>query len=128
MSLNAICIMGRMVANPELRRTQNGTEVCGFTLAVDRDFKNGAERDTDFIDCVAFGKTAVFVCRYFTKGSLMAVNGRLQVRTGTTRDGEKRRFCEVVAESVYFGGGKPEGKRETHADYEEMEDETDLPF
>ena len=108
MSLNHITIMGRMVRDPELRRTGSGVAVTSFTLAVDRDYnpKDGAEKETDFIDCNAWRNTAEFIAKYFTKGSMAIVSGRLQVRNWTDKEGNKRRSAEVVADSVYFGDSK----------------------
>lgn len=108
MSLNHICIMGRMVRDPELRRTQTGVAVTSFTLAVDRDYnpKDGAEKETDFIDCNAWRGTAEFIERNFHKGSVAIVSGRLQIRNWTDKEGNKRRSAEVVADSVYFGDSK----------------------
>lgn len=108
--LNKIILMGRLTRDPELRRTQSGTAVAGFSLAVDRDFKSdGGERETDFIDIVAWRNTAEFVSKYFTKGRMAVVEGRLQIRDWTDRDGGKRRSAEVVAENVYFGDSKRSG-------------------
>lgn len=109
--LNHIVIMGRLTRDPELRHTQTGTAVASFTLAVDRDFrdKQSGERATDFIDVVAWRSTGEFVSRYFTKGRMAVVEGRLQIRDWTDKDGNKRRSAEVVADSVYFGDSKREG-------------------
>lgn len=111
--LNHITIMGRLVRDPELRRTGSGTAVTSFCLAVDRDYnpKDGGEKETDFIDCNAWRGTAEFVSKYFSKGSMAIVSGRLQIRNWTDKDGNKRRSAEVVADSVYFGDSKksPEG-------------------
>lgn len=106
--LNHITIMGRLTRDPELRYTQSQTPVASFTVAVDRDFggRDGGERQTDFIDCVAWRQTAEFVSKYFQKGSMAVVAGRLQIRDWTDRDGNKRRSAEVVAENVYFGESK----------------------
>lgn len=105
--LNRIVIMGRLTRDPELRRTQNGTAVASFSLAVDRDFKNqNGEKETDFIDVVAWRNSAEFVSRYFTKGRMAVVEGRLQLRDWTDRDGNKRRTAEVIADNVYFGDSK----------------------
>ncbi len=106
--LNHITIMGRLTRDPELRYTQSQTPVASFTLAVDRDFgsRDGGERQTDFIDCVAWRQTGEFVSKYFSKGSMAVVSGRLQIRDWTDRDGNKRRSAEVVAENVYFGESK----------------------
>ena len=106
--LNHIVIMGRLTRDPELRRTGSGVAVASFSLAVDRDFapKDGGERETDFIDCVAWRQTGEFVSKYFTKGRMAVVSGRLQIRSGTDKDGNKRRSAEVVADNVYFGDSK----------------------
>ena len=103
--LNKIFLMGRLTRDPELRRTQTGTPVASFSLAVDRDFKDKAtgERSTDFIDVVAWRQTAEFVSRYFTKGRMAVVEGRLQIRDWTDKEGGKRRSAEVIADQVYFG-------------------------
>lgn len=107
--LNHITIMGRMTRDPELRRTGSGVAVASFTLAVDRDQKpKDGERETDFIDCVAWRNTAEFVSKYFTKGRMAVASGRLQIRNYTDKDGNKRRAAEVVAESVYFADSKKE--------------------
>ena len=108
--LNKIFLMGRLTRDPELRRTQSGTAVTSFSLAVDRDFKSqSGEKETDFIDIVAWRNTAEFVSKYFTKGRMAVVEGRLQIRDWTDRDGGKRRSAEVIAENVYFGDSKREG-------------------
>ena len=109
--LNHIVIMGRLTRDPELRRTGSGVAVTSFSLAVDRDFgKNEAgEKETDFIDCVAWRQTGEFVSKYFTKGRMAVVSGRLQIRSWTDKDGNKRRTAEVVADNVYFGDSKREG-------------------
>ena len=106
--LNHITIMGRLTRDPEIRYTQSQTPVTSFTLAVDRDFggRDGGEKQTDFIDCVAWRQTAEFVSKYFTKGSMAVVSGRLQIRDWTDRDGGKRRNAEVVVDSIYFGESK----------------------
>ena len=103
--LNHITIMGRLTRDPELRRTGSGIAVASFTVAVDRDFggRDGGERETDFIDCVAWRQTGEFVSKYFTKGSMIVVSGRLQIRNWTDKEGNKRRTAEVVADNVYFG-------------------------
>ena len=106
--LNHIVIMGRLTRDPELRRTGSGIAVTSFTVAVDRDFgknENG-ERETDFIDCVAWRQTGEFVSKYFTNGSMIVVSGRLQIRNWNDKDGNKRRSAEVVADNVYFGESK----------------------
>lgn len=141
--LNKIFIMGRLTRDPELRRTQNGTAVAGFALAVDRDFKNAdGTKETDFIEVVAWRSSAEFVSKYFAKGRMAIVEGRLQIRDWTDKDGNKRRNAEVVADNVYFGDSKKEGDSsggykaagkavdvEPEAgDFAEVEDEEDLPF
>ena len=106
--LNHIVIMGRLTRDPELRRTGSGVAVASFSVAVDRDFagREGGERETDFIDCVAWRSTGEFVSKYFTKGSMIVVSGRLQIRSWTDKEGNKRRTAEVVADNVYFGESK----------------------
>ena len=105
--LNHIVLMGRLTRDPELRRTGSGIAVASFTLAVDRDYAaQGAEKETDFVDIVAWRNTAEFVSRYFTKGRMAIVSGRLQIRNWTDKDGNKRRSAEVVADNVYFGDSK----------------------
>ena len=106
--LNKIILMGRLTRDPELRRTGSGIAVASFSLAVDRDFgaKDGGERETDFIDCVAWRQTGEFVSKYFTKGRMAVVSGRLQIRSWTDKEGNKRRSAEVVADNVYFGDSK----------------------
>ena len=109
--LNHITIMGRLTRDPELRRTGSGVAVASFSLAVDRDFspKDGGERETDFIDCVAWRQTGEFVSKYFTKGRMAVVSGRLQIRSWTDKEGNKRRTAEVVADNVYFGDSRRDG-------------------
>ena len=109
--LNRIILMGRLTRDPELRHTQTGTPVASFSLAVDRDFKDKTtgEKSTDFIDSVAWRQTAEFVSRFFTKGRMAVVEGRLQIRDWTDKDGGKRRSAEVVADNVYFGDSKRDG-------------------
>lgn len=112
--LNHITIMGRMTRDPELRYTQSDIPVASFTLAVDRDFKEKGsdERITDFIDCVAWRQTGEFVSKYFTKGSMAVVSGRLQIRGWTDREGNKRRSAEIVADNIYFGDSKRRSESE----------------
>ena len=108
--LNKIILMGRLTHDPELRRTQNGMAVTGFSLAVERDFKDeDGKRATDFVDIVAWRAAAEFVAKYFTKGRMAVVEGRLQIRDWTDKDGGKRRSAEVVADNVYFGDSKRDG-------------------
>lgn len=131
--------MGRLTRDPELRHTQNGTAVASFTLAVDRDFKDKqtGEKETDFIDCVAWRHTAEFVSRYFARGRMAVVEGRLQIRNWTDKEGNKRRCAEVLADSVYFGdsrqsegGNAPEESfpLEPGQEVSEEEDDGELPF
>ena len=138
--LNRIVMMGRLTRDPELRYTQNGTAVASFTLAVDRDFKDKqtGEKETDFIDCVAWRHTAEFVSRYFSKGRMAVVEGRLQIRNWTDKEGNKRRSAEVLADSMYFGdsrqsegGNAPEESfqpKQNQAFAEQDDDGEELPF
>ena len=132
--LNKIILMGRLTRDPELRRTQSGTAVASFTLAVDRDYKpQDGERETDFIDIVAWRGTGEFVSKYFTKGRMAVVEGRLQVRDWTDKDGNKRRSTEVVADNVYFGDSKRSESgtpAEPSGEFQEVPDEEkgELPF
>ena len=132
--LNKIILMGRLVRDPELRRTGSGTAVASLTLAVDRDYKpQSGEKETDFIDIVAWRSTAEFVCKYFTKGRMAVVEGRLQVRDWTDKDGGRRRSAEVVADNIYFGDSKRAvSDSDTHPAGEIAEipegEEGELPF
>lgn len=135
--LNRIIVMGRMTRDPELRRTNSGTAVASFTVAVDRDFKSqSGEKETDFIDVVAWRNTAEFASKYFSKGRMAVVEGRLQIRDWTDKDGNKRRSAEIVADSVYFGDSKLDGgdtvqsepQSEPQSGFSEVEDDGDLPF
>ena len=134
--LNHIVIMGRLTRDPELRRTRNGTAVAGFTLAVDRDFPNKGtgERETDFIECVAWRSTGEFVSKYFRKGSMAVVSGRLQVRGWTDKDGNKRKTAEILADNVYFGESRRDSgtgatAAEPGEDYQMLfDDDAQLPF
>ena len=123
MSLNVAIIMGRLTRDPELRRTGSGKPVASFTVAVDRDFApDGQEKETDFIDCVAWQGTAEFVEKYFKKGSMIALKGRLQMRNWTDKDGNKRRTAEIVADQVYFGEAKKssEGSNTTQGQFSQQ--------
>lgn len=104
--LNTIIIQGRIVRDPELRRTSSGIAVASFTVAVDRDFAQDGKKETDFIDCVAWRQTGEFVSKYFKKGSMIVVKGRLQIRNWNDKDGNKRKTAEVVADNCYFGSTK----------------------
>lgn len=128
--LNRIIIMGRLTRDPELRRTQNSTAVASFTMAVDRDFKGeDGKRATDFIDIVAWRAAAEFMAKYFTKGRMAIVEGRLQLRDWKDKDGNARRSAEVIADNVYFGDSKKEASESTPEDPlpEQAEDER-MPF
>ena len=109
--LNHIVLMGRLTRDPELRRTGSGVAVASFSIAVDRDFgsRESGEKDTDFIDIVAWRNTAEFVSKYFTKGRMAVVSGRLQIRNWTDKEGNKRRSAEVVADNIYFGDSRRDG-------------------
>lgn len=113
--LNRIILQARLVRDPELRRLQSGKSVASVTVACDRDFtKDGGEKETDFIDIVAFGGTADHLVKFFTKGRMAIVSGRLQIRNWTDKEGNKRRSAEIVADSVYFGDSK---KSDTDSTY-----------
>ena len=130
--LNKVIVMGRLVRNPELRRTNSGTAVASFTIACDRDFKSdGGEREADFIECVAWRNTAEFVSKYFTKGRMAVVSGRLQTRNWTDKEGNKRKATEIIAESVYFGDSKRKELQSYAAPQEsfaELPDDGEIPF
>ena len=132
--LNQIIITGRLTRDPELRMTQSQKDVASFTIACDRDYQQqGEQRETDFIPVVAWGKTAEFVSKWFTKGSMATVTGRLQIRKWTDRDGNKRETAEIVAERVYFGeAAKREPKQAVNvsaSDFEEINGpDPQLPF
>lgn len=104
--LNHITIMGRLTRDPEMRRTNSGTAVASFTIACERDFGNNGEKETDFVDVVAWRNTGEFVSKYFTKGRMAVVSGRLQIRAWNDKDGNKRKTAEIVADNVYFGDSK----------------------
>ena len=113
--LNNVTLMGRICNDIELRRTGSGTAVSSFTMAVERDMKNASgEKETDFIDIVCWGKTAEFVDKYFSKGNMAIVKGRLQARRWEDKDGNKRKSVEVVAESLYFGEAKSNASENPH--------------
>ena len=133
--LNRIILMGRLTRDPDLRHTGNGTAVAAFTLAVDHDYKSGdtGERGVDFIDIVAWRSSAEFVSKYFSKGRMAVVSGRLQIRNWTDKDGIKRRSAEVVADSIYFGDSRKSDGGQAHADvaadvFAALDDESGLPF
>ena len=137
--LNICAINGRLTSDPELKQTTSGTSVCSFTVAVDRSYvKQGEERQTDYIDVVAWRNTAEFVCKYFSKGSMIAVDGSIQTRRYEDKDGNKRKSTELIANNVNFCGSKSKeeeksmGAYRPDIQYEEMSnaevDEDDLPF
>lgn len=131
--LNHITLMGRLTRDPELRSTQTGTPVASFSIAVDRDFKEGGETKTDFIDIVAWRATAEFVSKYFKKGTLTAISGRLQIRDWTDKEGGKRRSAEVIADNAYFAESRKQESSEPstslNGGFTELgEDDGDLPF
>lgn len=131
--LNIVNLCGRTTANLELKKTTSGKDVVSFTLAVDRDYSSNGERETDFIPIVLWGNTAVFASKYFSKGQMMIVNGRLQVRNYTDKEGNKRTVTEVVASNVYFAGDKKQDKpqpkqTETFDDFDDFTDDGSLPF
>lgn len=130
--LNRVIIMGRFVRDPELWRTQSGVPKTNFTLAVDRDFKDRqtGERDTDFIDCVAWRNTADYVCKYFSKGRMATVEGSLQIREWKDKEGNNRRSAEVIVENIYFADSKRnEGAQHQENTFREIDDsDGELPF
>lgn len=136
--LNHIVLMGRMTKDPEMNQTPSGVSVANFRLAVDRDFADKAtgNREADFIDVVAWRGTGEFVSRYFHKGSMAVVAGRLQMRNWTDKDGNKRTSAEVVADNVYFGDSKRDGAQQpaqpasapAPQDFPELADEDGMPF
>jgi single-strand DNA-binding protein len=130
--LNIAAVQGRLVADPELRYTQNGISVTSFTIAVTRPYsKAGTERQTDFIDVVAWRNTAEFVCKYFRKGQLAIVQGSIQTRNYTDRDGNKRKAVEIVADNVHFAESKRNDspyQKSDDGEFEEIPDDNDLPF
>lgn len=127
--LNHIDLMGRLTRDVELRTTQSGVSVASFTLACDRDFggKNG-EKETDFIDCVAWRSTADFAAKYFYKGRMAVVSGRLQIRPWTDKEGNKRYSTEVAMENMYFGDSKPDGKKNAGGDGSEIPEDFNPGF
>lgn len=133
MSLNSVHLMGRLVADPDSRQTPSGVPVTTFRIAVDRDHKNKetGERETDFVTIVAWRSTAQFVSQHFTKGRMAVVEGRLQIRPYTDRDGNKRTATEVVADNIYFGDSRPQQEQAPAVtdDFSELDDEDgSLPF
>ena len=132
MSMNKVFIMGRLTSDPTVRHTQSGSSVASFTLAVDR---NGKEKVTDFIECVAWKNTADFVGNYFSKGRMAVVEGRLQIRDWVDKEGTKRKATEVIVDNIYFGDSKAKGdpldsfaKEHPEVQFTEVDDDTNLPF
>lgn len=135
MSLNHIIVMGRITKDPEMRYTQSQTPVASFTIACDRDYQQGgSERQTDFVSCIAWRQTAEFVSKYFAKGSMAIVSGRLQIRDWNDREGNKRKSAEIVADNIYFGESKrrdadaPTTDVSTTSFQELADDDGELPF
>lgn len=129
MSMNRVCIMGRMTRDPELRRTQSGVSVTSFTIAVDDDFKGkDGEKKAHFFDCIAWRNTAEFVCQYFGKGRMVVVDGKLQTRDWEAKDGSKRKTVEIVADSVYFGDSKRNDEAPRSDGFIDIYDEENVPF
>ena len=129
--LNRIVVMGRCGKDPEIRMTQKGTAVASVTLAVDRDYSADQNKETDWIDVVAFGKTAEFVEKYFSKGQMAVVSGRLQIRNWEDKEGNKRRSAEILSDHVYFGEGKKDRAEtyEQQGEFNEItDDDSNLPF
>ena len=149
--LNVVAIMGRLTADPELRKTPNGISVCSFSIACNRSYvKQGGERETDFVNIVAWRSTAEFICRYFRKGNMIAINGSIQTRNYEDKNGNKRTAFEIVADNVYFCESKsssqstaattfqmpmdtmqsamPSYETGSTDDFEEIADDDDLPF
>lgn len=144
--INVVVLMGRLVRDPEIRTTTSGKSVCSFSLAVERDFQRSEEKTADYFDCVAWGNTAEFVGKYFHKGRMIALQGRLQARTYKDREGSNRKVVEVIADKVSFTGEKaestagkeaPKETKEPPAAYESgnlsegfeaLSDDEDLPF
>ena len=145
--LNVVVLMGRLTSDPEIRHTSNDVAVTSFSIAVERSYKSGDERQTDFIDIVAWRSTAEFICKYFRKGQMIAINGSIQTRMYTDKNNNKRKAVEILADSVHFAGGnkndtntheqnspdisetEPQGYSSGHAGYfEEIVNDDDLPF
>lgn len=127
--MNKVVLMGRLTRDPETRYTQgNNTAVCSFSLAVNRRFKQEGQTDADFINVVAWAKTAEFVSKYFTKGQQVGVIGRIQTRDYDNKEGKKVYVTEVVAEEVYFADSKKEPNATTSAGFMAVEGDSDLPF
>ena len=126
--MNKVVLMGRLTKEPEMRATQSNTAVCSFSLAVNRRFKQEGQPDADFINVVAWAKTAEFVSKYFTKGQQVGVIGRIQTRNYDDKDGKKVYVTEVIAEEVYFADSKKEPNATTSEGFMVLEGDSSLPF
>lgn len=133
--MNACILMGRMTSDPELKKTPSGVSVTTFTVAVNRSYvKHGEERQSDFIECVAWRNTADFICKYFRKGQMIAVQGSIQTRSYQDKQGNKRKAVEVYVDKADFCGDKPTGKRadqqspKAKDDFVAIDDQFDMPF
>lgn len=128
--LNHITIMGRLTKDPELRTTQSGVNVASFTIACERDFAQNGEREADFFSCVAWRGTGEFISKYFRKGSMAVVSGRLENRKWKDRDGNKRETAEITCENVYFGESKARSEERSYQppQFNELPDDGDVPF
>ena len=145
--LNVVAIMGRLTADPELRKTPNGISVCSFSIACNRSYvKQGGERETDFVNIVAWRSTAEFICRYFRKGNMIAINGSIQTRNYEDKNGNKRKAVEILVDNASFCGSKaetgtggysapeapaapaPSFTSGSESDFEEISEDDDLPF
>ena len=124
--LNIAVIMGRLTADPELKTTNSGISVCSFTVAVERNYSNGGERQTDFINCVAWRQTAEFISKYFSKGSMIAINGNIQQRQYNDKDGNKRYAFEIVVGNANFCGSKSESGTNSGNSADVQIDESDF--
>ena len=133
MAINTSVLVGRLTKAPKIKQTQSGVSVCSFTLAVDCAYKSGEERQTDFIDCVAWRHHAEFLGKYFDKGDMVGITGHIQTRDWETDDGQKRKATEVVVDGISFVGGKrsegnSEGAGGRQEDFKEVDEDGDLPF
>ena len=136
MAINVVALTGRLVRDPEVKQTQSGVSVCSFAVAVERSYKSGEERQTDFIDCVAWRSSAEFLQKYFHKGDMIGISGHLQTRSWETQDGQKRKATEVVADSLSFvsskrseSGGGVSSPAPSAGSFDPVDvDDEDLPF
>lgn len=128
MAINIVALTGRLTRDPEIKQTQSGVAVCSFSIAVDRAYKSGEERQADFIRCTAWRHSAEFLSKYFHKGDMVGVTGHLQVRSWETEDGQKREATEVVVDALSFVGGKKADKPAEPGEFVEVDESEDLPF